>query len=89
MLGTSRAIFTQLGSSDFTISIPDAWNEDALPAGHSIGTPEDLFSNIHFERAKEWRKGFSGKQVVKKQAVVDGRENGKGKGVGWHKWPKA
>lgn len=89
MPGTSRAIFTQLGSSDSTISIPDALNGDAFPAGHSIATPEHLFSNIHFERTEEWRKAFSGKQVVRKQAVVYGRENGEGKVVGWHKWPKA
>jgi methionyl-tRNA synthetase len=63
MPGTSKSILAQLNASPFPI--PTSFNFDTIPAGHKIGTPEYLFTNIKAEKADEWRDQFGGAAAKK------------------------
>jgi methionyl-tRNA synthetase len=63
MPGTSKSILAQLNVQP--LAIPDTYVFDTIPAGHKIGAPAYLFTNIKAEKAAEWRDRFGGEAARK------------------------
>lgn len=63
MPGTSKSILAQLNAQPF--AIPTSFTFDTIPAGHNIGAPAYLFTNIKAEKADEWRDQFGGAAAKK------------------------
>jgi methionyl-tRNA synthetase len=74
MPGVTTNILTQLGLDEATspphIPDPSSWNFDALPAGHKIGTPATLFSNIPAAKLEEWRDAYGGEELKRQKALA-------------------
>ncbi|EGS20831.1 methionyl-tRNA synthetase-like protein [Thermochaetoides thermophila DSM 1495] len=51
------------------VYIPDTWEANTLKAGHTIGTPELLFSTIPAAKIEEWRDAFGGEELRKQKAL--------------------
>ncbi|KAF2272722.1 methionyl-tRNA synthetase [Westerdykella ornata] len=60
---TSESILQQLNASFLTI--PDTWDSNTIPVGHTIGKAAYLFSQIKPEKEQEWREEFGGAEARK------------------------
>lgn len=45
--------------------IPDTWESNTIPVGHTIGKAAYLFSQIKPEKEQEWREEFGGAEARK------------------------
>jgi methionyl-tRNA synthetase len=69
MPGTSELIFKQLGLEP-TLTIPEKWDFNMVPAGHTIGTPSPLFSIIPAAKLEEWRDLYGGEELKRQKALA-------------------
>ncbi|CAI6338725.1 unnamed protein product [Periconia digitata] len=63
MPATTDLILQQLNTT-FLI-IPDVWQAQSIPVGHTIGKAAYLFSQIKPEKEQEWREQFGGEEARK------------------------
>jgi methionyl-tRNA synthetase len=80
---TAESIFEQLGVESVP-KIPDTWAANALPEGHVLGEPRQLFSTIPAAKLKEWREKYGGSAAQEQKILEAGkaaakRATGKGK----------
>ncbi|KAH7318266.1 tRNA synthetases class I (M)-domain-containing protein [Stachybotrys elegans] len=69
MPGVAESIFKQLGL-EFKPTIPDVWDFNSIPAGHTIGTPSPLFSVIPAAKLEEWRELYGGEELRRQKALA-------------------
>jgi methionyl-tRNA synthetase len=69
MPGISELIFKQLGLEP-TLTIPDKWEFNLVPADHTIGTPSPLFSIIPAAKLDEWRDLYGGEELKRQKALA-------------------
>ncbi|KAI9149495.1 Methionine--tRNA ligase, cytoplasmic [Paramyrothecium foliicola] len=69
MPGISESIFKQLGLSP-SPTIPEKWEFNIVPAGHTIGTPSPLFSIIPAAKLDEWRDLYGGEELKRQKALA-------------------
>ena len=63
-------IFQQLGVAPVP-HIPAEWIPGAIRAGHKIGKPAYLFSQIKPDKEQEWRDAYGGEEVKRQKALAE------------------
>lgn len=88
MPDTAAGICKQLGIAA-EARIPDRWTAGNIAAGHKIGEPALLFTQIKPEKEEEWREAYGGEEVKRQKALAAEKKAAKAAKKAAKKQPKA